>query len=142
VFGGVRDHAGCIRSKDFGTERLVFGPNRSTQKGKVPEEVEGMLTDARRMVSSLLANREDPDYDEKAVHIAAWIHARVLQIHPFEDGNGRTSRLIMNHVLVVAGLRPVAVEAVKKEYTDSLNAFFRHGDLQPTIDLVLRLMTD
>ena len=36
-------------------------------------------------------------------------HLRLVAIHPFEDGNGRTARLLMNLVLIRAGYPPVAV---------------------------------
>lgn len=68
-----------------------------------------------------------------------WLHAEIVRIHPFEDGNGRTSRLIANHILVRHGLLPVAIEAVKQEYTDALNLYFREKDLQPLTDLYVSL---
>ncbi len=33
------------------------------------------------------------------VELAALVHLRLVTIHPFTDGNGRVSRLMMNHVL-------------------------------------------
>lgn len=36
-------------------------------------------------------------------------HRRVVDIHPFNDGNGRTARLLMNLVLIRGGYPPVAV---------------------------------
>jgi Fic family protein len=36
-------------------------------------------------------------------------HRRLVDIHPFADGNGRTARLLMNLVLIKAGYPPVAV---------------------------------
>ena len=36
-------------------------------------------------------------------------HRRVVDIHPFNDGNGRTARLLMNLVLIRAGYPPIAV---------------------------------
>jgi Fic family protein len=36
-------------------------------------------------------------------------HLRLVDIHPFNDGNGRTARLLMNLVLIRAGFPPVAV---------------------------------
>ena len=32
-----------------------------------------------------------------AIELAAWTHAEFVKIHPFVDGNGRTSRMIMNY---------------------------------------------
>jgi Fic family protein len=36
-------------------------------------------------------------------------HRRLVEIHPFNDGNGRTARLLMNVVLIRGGYPPVAV---------------------------------
>ena len=36
-------------------------------------------------------------------------HRRLVDIHPFNDGNGRTARLLMNLVLLRGGYPPVAV---------------------------------
>ena len=36
-------------------------------------------------------------------------HRRLVDIHPFNDGNGRTARLLMNLILIRAGYPPVAV---------------------------------
>lgn len=37
------------------------------------------------------------------IELAAWTHAEFVKIHPFVDGNARTSRLIMNDQLMVNG---------------------------------------
>ena len=34
------------------------------------------------------------------IELAAWTHAEFVRIHPFLDGNGRTSRLLMNYQLL------------------------------------------
>jgi Fic family protein len=36
-------------------------------------------------------------------------HRRLVDIHPFNDGNGRTARLIMNLILIRGGYPPIAV---------------------------------
>jgi len=36
-------------------------------------------------------------------------HRRVVDIHPFNDGNGRTARLLMNLILIRGGYPPIAV---------------------------------
>jgi Fic family protein len=77
-------------------------------------------------------------YDLEAVRVAVWAHAEIIRVHPFEDGNGR-SRLCANHLLVQLGLRPVAIEAVKQEYTEALNHYYVAGELEPLLDLYLQL---
>ena len=41
-------------------------------------------------------------------------HRRLVEIHPFNDGNGRTARLLMNLILLRGGYPPVAVRPVDR----------------------------
>jgi Fic family protein len=41
--------------------------------------------------------------------LAAWVHYKLVYIHPFIDGNGRTSRLIMNLILLQNGYPPAVI---------------------------------
>lgn len=53
--------------------------------------------------------------------VAFTAHRRLVAIHPFNDGNGRTARLLMNLILMRAGYPPVAVRPEDRlEYTRSL----------------------
>jgi Fic family protein len=48
-------------------------------------------------------------------------HRRLVDIHPFNDGNGRVARLLMNLVLIRGGYPPVAVRPEDRlEYIRSL----------------------
>ena len=49
------------------------------------------------------------------VELATWTHNRLVQIHPFTDGNGRTSRLVMNWLLLKGKFPPAIIEARNKE---------------------------
>jgi len=44
-----------------------------------------------------------------SVETAFGAHRRLVDIHPFNDGNGRTARLLMNLILIRGGYPPVAV---------------------------------
>uniref|UniRef100_A0A914HHF7 Fido domain-containing protein n=1 Tax=Globodera rostochiensis TaxID=31243 RepID=A0A914HHF7_GLORO len=41
----------------------------------------------------------------EAVYVAAWAHARLVAIHPYIDGNGRASRMLLNSILDHCGTR-------------------------------------
>lgn len=59
-------------------------------------------------------------------------HFRLVAIHPFADGNGRTARLLMNLLLLRAGYPPVAVRPEdRKRYLDALEQASTEDDLQP-----------
>jgi len=48
-------------------------------------------------------------------------HRRLVEIHPFDDGNGRTARLLMNLLLLRGGYPPVAVRPEDRPaYIDAL----------------------
>lgn len=91
LFEGVRDHAGRCRAWAFGDEYLTFGPNRSVHRDRVQVELEEVFQKLDRSVQSFLANPDAPEYERSAVHVAVWAHAEIIRIHPFLDGNGRTS---------------------------------------------------
>ncbi len=46
---------------------------------------------------------------QPAPAMAFTAHLRLVEIHPFNDGNGRTARLLMNLILLRAGYPPIAV---------------------------------
>ena len=54
---------------------------------------------------------------------AAWLHHRFVRTHPFQDGNGRVSRLLMAWAYVKRGLPPPVVSTEgKPEYILALEA--------------------
>jgi Fic family protein len=63
--------------------------------------------------------------DLHPVLLAADAHAQLVGIHPFVDGNGRTSRLVMNLVLMQAGYPAIVIpsdSASRLAYYDALDA--------------------
>lgn len=74
------------------------------------------------------------------IELAAWTHAEFVRIHPFLDGNGRTSRLLMNYQLLKNGFLPVSVAKEDRlDYYNALDKYAAEGDLQPFIELVATL---
>ena len=68
--------------------------------------------------------------DEFAVQVAAQAHFKLVAIHPFVDGNGRTVRLLMNLLLIQDGYPPAIIEVKKrKEYIDAIAHAEQTGNL-------------
>eukprot|EP01039_Chlorochromonas_danica_P003380 gene3380-3705_t len=62
----------------------------------------------------------------------AWLQWAFLRIHPFEDGNGRVSRILSSLPLLKANLPPVVVSSkkeVKQLYFDALRDADEDGDV-------------
>jgi len=89
------------------------------------------------MVRSVEENPEAPEYERSAIQIAVWGHAKIIRIHPFEDGNGRTSRALMSMILVRVGLRPIPAEFPRQEYYAALNHYFETDELEPLTNLFI-----
>jgi len=59
---------------------------------------------------------------EHPLLLASLLHYRFVRIHPFDDGNGRVSRLLMNYVLLKNQLPMVVIKSdEKKAYLNALN---------------------
>ncbi len=63
---------------------------------------------------------------EKVLHpvmLAAYAHRRLVDIHPFTDGNGRCARLLMNLILINKGYQLVTIPPVLRfDYITALKA--------------------
>jgi len=71
--------------------------------------------------------------------LAAVVHNQFENIHPFQDGNGRVGRLLLNNILLKHGLPPVNISIQhRREYYESLRAYQKRGDLKPTIKFILK----
>lgn len=68
---------------------------------------------------------------------AAKVHADFVGIHPFIDGNGRTSRLLMNLELMKAGYPPCVITVENRlAYYEALNQWMAFGKTEAFNQLV------
>jgi Fic family protein len=68
----------------------------------------------QRMYEHLrLVNAEPPSGADLPFHLAK-IHHGFLMIHPFDDGNGRVGRLLLNYVLLRHGWLPIIIRTDEK----------------------------
>ncbi len=67
--------------------------------------------------------------------LSAWLHHRFVQIHPFQDGNGRVARALATLVLLSAGWFPLVIHRDQRAaYIDALEDADR-GDLAPLVEM-------
>jgi len=70
------------------------------------------------------------------VRHAALAHYKLVFIHPFLDGNGRTSRLLMNLILMRAGFPPVIIRRADREVYYKHLQTANEGDIRPFIRFI------
>ena len=125
------DHFAALRYvRDLARERAplreadIRNLHRLVVQRSAPE-IAGRYADQARFVVSDSGRRSFPSPAEVPPlmgDFAQWLaaapttpdtafaaHRRLVEIHPFNDGNGRTARLLMNLVLLRGGYPPVAV---------------------------------
>jgi Fic family protein len=108
---------------------------RITGAGHIPPEPH----EAFRQVKLFFVDLEWKVKDNP-ISIAAWTHAEFVRIHPFVDGNGRTSRLMMNYQLLAKGFLPISIPNSKRlEYFNALEAYAVEQNLEPFTDFIAGL---
>lgn len=70
-----------------------------------PEETPAKMADLMEWFRD-----EKTQKDTHPLLIAAEFHYKFIRIHPFDDGNGRTARILMNFILMQAGYPPVIIK--------------------------------
>lgn len=97
-----------------------------------PREVEKQMLELVQWLNSEDAMSLHP------VEFAALAHYKLVYVHPFIDGNGRTSRLLMNLILMQAGYPPITIRKEQRsEYYDALE-MANDGDVRPFIRFIAK----
>ncbi len=68
------------------------------------------------------------DSMEKVIDAAAWAHYQLVSIHPFEDGNGRTSRQLVDLILKRGGMYYITDWGNRDNYINALEMVGRTRD--------------
>ncbi|MCC8072037.1 MAG: Fic family protein [Bacteroidales bacterium] len=105
-------HAGCYKTRP----NSVITRTGERFEYASPEETPALMTDLLTWY-----NCEAEKGHLSPVELATLFHYRYIRIHPFEDGNGRIARLMVNFILARNGYPMVVVPSKKKE--EYLTAF-------------------
>lgn len=82
---------------------------------------------------------------DEAIHpsvLAAFFHHRFVAIHPFDDGNGRLGRILMNLILMKRGYPPAIIKLKERtDYYAALNQADKN-EYQALIEFVAEAVSD
>jgi Fic family protein len=129
------DIVGCFRDQQVWIGGRGASPHGADFVPPHHEHVPAAIDDL-----SAFAAREDMP---PLVH-AALVHAQFETIHPFEDGNGRTGRVISQLVLRQRGLVRNATVPISSGLLQDTSAYFaaltsyRKGDVAPIVEQMAR----
>jgi Fic family protein len=109
IFGTIDASSGAFRKGNV-TAGSSYFPNF--------DKVESLT---ERLVSTIDAQMQQPITVQDQLALSFTAHFNLVSIHPFYDGNGRTSRLLMNYIQAYYGL-PLAIvhNESKAEYIQAL----------------------
>lgn len=81
--------------------------------------------------------REAENAGEHPIFIAATFHYRFVRIHPFDDGNGRMARLLMNMILIKHGYTVAIIPIEERSrYIRTLEQADKTEDLSEFIECI------
>lgn len=101
--------------KEIHVGKYKTTPNHvKTKKGEIfhfatPEETPAKMKELIDWYKSSLEKE-----DVEPILLASEFHYKFIRIHPFDDGNGRTARLLMNFILMKFGYPPVIIKTEDK----------------------------
>lgn len=96
-----------------------------------PEETPAKMHD---LIEWFRKEKEKPDINP--IILAALFHYRFIRIHPFDDGNGRVARILMNFILMQFGYPPAIIKTEDKENYYAVLRLADADELEPFIEYI------
>jgi Fic family protein/molecular chaperone DnaK (HSP70) len=123
ILQGVANHGGEYRKGPVKLSGMNFVPPAASSvpafMGKLAEEVRNGST------------------GRSPLKCAVAFHTKLVWIHPFNDGNGRTARLLLNAHFLAQDLPAVVINYADRERYLQCLAESNRGDLSPLLELVI-----
>lgn len=95
-----------------------------------PEETPALMADLINWYREKIQTAINP------MLLSAEFHYKFIRIHPFDDGNGRTARILMNFILMQNGYPPVVIKTEDKENYFAVLRQADAGMIEPFIEYI------
>lgn len=102
-----------------------------------PEETPAKM---QELVEWFRKEKKKPDVNP--IILSALFHYRFIRIHPFDDGNGRVARILMNFILMQFGYPPVIIKTEDKESYYRVLQLSDAGQLDPFVEYIAASLVD
>jgi len=127
-FQGTKHFAGKTRNVEVvirdGFGNIVHQGAPSTIVGKLLRELVEWYKKHKKKYPPLL--------------LAALIHNQFEDIHPFQDGNGRVGRLLLNYILLQFNYPPINIRLKdRNRYYQTLQKYHKTGDIKSTLKFLI-----
>lgn len=127
-FEGSKSFAGKLRDVEV-VIRNAYG--EIVHQG-IPKE------ETKRELEDMAGWYRDNSDELKPLVLAALIHNQFEYIHPFEDGNGRVGRLLLNYVLLKHGYPPINILFEDRgRYYYCLQQYSKENKLEDTLEFLV-----
>ena len=127
AFGHLYEWAGRIRKKN-----LIVGDFEPPPYHRLPN----LLAEFSDQLQFLLQRIGE---EEKLIDALAYAHHEIVQIHPFQNGNGRTARLVTNLIAYLHGYEAIQIYHqegdARSEYVRALKKTDNHN-YQPLQNII------
>lgn len=127
VNGHIRRMSGEYRSKEVYVGSLAEAVYYPPRAENVKAEMEVFLQNVNFVEEEI----------DKVLDETARQHILFERIHPFQDGNGRTGRMILNQQLINHGLLPLAINPTGK-YRQAFRIYDRNKDYSLMVHLLVK----
>jgi Fic family protein len=129
------DHAGRYRGP--GVEIDAFPADLPPHSS----EVRGEMLVFGRELQERTVDAQIPPIEE--VDLAIWAHMELVRVHPFQEGNGKTARLLLASIMmrnVTGPTRPLVIPGEDRERYLTAVRSARQGREEPFQDLIAALL--
>jgi Fic family protein len=128
-FDGTKEFAGKFRDLDV---VVMNSRGEVVHSGAPVSKLNELLEDLIKWY-----NKNKKEF--KPLILAAIIHNQFENIHPFQDGNGRVGRLLLNFILLKNKYPPINILLQNRgEYYETLQKYSKENDLKPTIKFLIK----